>query len=211
MFRIKIAMIIGGGVLAFFGIQEFRVSSGTSSAPEEVQLLQLEGGQIPENSHLKVGPHYAIYAGSIYEYEESKYSASSTPSNSAKVNVCYYPIVSKSHPFVEAVEREDDFFEFDQIAGLVKTKRFKKIGSIPEDLLADESNVQGLVVNRVDSLDKEEKKLLKENFPKVDIDRVLILEEGRQPSSLLKSGGMIMGGLALIAVGIGLFFVGAVQ
>jgi len=208
MFRIKIAMIVLGGVLGFFGIQEFRVSSGTSSEPQHVELAQLEKGDIPKNTHLQIGSHYAVYGATIYEYEQSKYEASSGPSPSSKLTMCYYPIISLNHPFVEAMENDEDF-EFGQLAVLVKTKRFKKFGAIPDVLMTEENAVQGLVINTVDSLDREEEKLLKQRFPRIDVDNVLILQEGRKPTSLFASGGMILGGLALILVGGALFFVPA--
>jgi hypothetical protein len=71
-----------------------------------------------------------------------------------------------------------------------------------------QDSVKGLVINRIDSLDSEEEKLIKENFPSLDIDKVLILEQDRTPASLFKSMGMMAGGMLLALVGVGLFFVG---
>jgi len=207
MFRIKIAMVIGGAVLAFFGFQEFRVSSGTSSEPLAVNLAELERGEIPSNPHLTIGSHFALYGGCIYEFEQSKYG-SGQPSGSSKVTMCYYPIVSAEHPLIQAIANESEDFDFGNLAVVVKTKRFKTFGALPDDILAQENAVQGLLINKIDSLDGEEKKLLQESFPSVDVDKVLILQEGRKPSSVFLSLGMLLGGVVLSLLGIGSFFIG---
>ncbi len=59
-FRLKIALLIGGGVLAFFGGQEFLVSYGTSDKPLEVDLdldkvLILEAGRKPASLGKSLG------------------------------------------------------------------------------------------------------------------------------------------------------------
>ncbi len=208
MFRIKIAMVVGGAVLAFFGFQEFRVSSGTSSEPLAVNLAQLEAGDVPSNPHLAIGSHYALYGGCIYEFEQSKYG-SGQPSPSSKVTMCYYPIVSQEHPLIQAIADESEDFDFKNLAVVVKTKRYKTFGALPDDLIAQESSVQGLLINRIDSLDAEEKKLLRESFPSVDVDKVMILQEGRKPSSIFLSLGMMLGGMVLSLLGIGSFFIGS--
>jgi len=100
--------------------------------------------------------------------------------------------------------------EIEHFAALVKTKRFKTVGSIPDDL-EDETSVQGLVINRIKSLKGEEAKLIEETFPEIDLDKVLLLEHNRKPASLTKSLGMTFGGALLTLIGIGLFFVGGGQ
>ena len=181
-------------------------SSGTSREAKQVELAELEQGEAPTNTHLRISSHLALYGASVYEYEESKYS-SGAPSGSAKVNHCYYPIYSVEHPVMVAFANEEEIDEaqLGTFAVMVKTKRFKTVNSIP-DGIDEAASVQGLVINRIGSLDSEEKKLVKQSFPTVNFDKVLILEEGRKPSSLLITLGMLLGGLALIVVGVGLFF-----
>ena len=206
MLRIKLAAVFGGLVLAYFGIQEFRVSHGGSSEPTSTELATIEKGSAPANNHVEIGPHYAIYGGSVYQYTQGKYDHSA-PGSSTKVSYCYYPIISGEHPFIQAVMNEEEDPQFGDIAVIVKTHRFKTIGQIPEEIV-EESSVKGLVVNRIESLDKEERKLLHENFPQVDFEKVLIVEDGRRPASLLKSAGMVGGGALISLIGVALFFLG---
>jgi hypothetical protein len=84
-------------------------------------------------------------------------------------------------------------------AVLVKTKRFGTIGGIPDDLDRSEG-VTGMVVNKVSSLGTDEANLVRQNFPSIDLNKVLILEEGRRPSPIILSFGMMLGG-AVLSVG----------
>jgi len=83
---------------------------------------------------------------------------------------------------------------------IVKTKRFDTIGAIPDSYVAEDS-VQGLFINKIDSLDDEESSLIQQSFPGVDISNVLILEADRRPAAMWKLFGMIGGGVALCLLG----------
>ena len=212
MFRLKIALLFGGIMLAYFGIQEARVSSGTTMEPVKVELAELENGTTPTNGHVLVGGHVADYAGCVYEYEEE----------TQKVTHAYYPIISDDHPFFEKLGKlyekypdineapESEFPQIDDFRVLVKTKRFKTQNAIP-DGLGDESKLQGLVINLVESISREEKKMIQESFPALNFDKVLIVQEGRKPSSQMVSLGMIGGGGLLSLLGLGSFFMGRGQ
>ena len=179
MFRIKLVLIVIGGVVAFMGFEEFKVSSGASAEPVDVELATLEqGGELP-NVHARITGHIAVYGGSVYEYEQGQ-NAGGAPGVGAKVNHCYYPILSIEHPFIQAVASDNENADFDNFAVIVKTDRFKTVGAIPDGIDAVDS-IQGLVVNRITSLDSEEKDLVRQSFPGVNLDKLLILEDGRAP------------------------------
>lgn len=204
MFRVKLALIVIGGFVAFMGFEEFKVSSGASAEPVDVELASLEkGGELP-NVHARITKHIAVYAGSVYEYEQGKYE-SGPPGAGSKVNHCYYPILSAEHPFIEALANDNPDADLDNFAVIIKTERFATVGSIPDGFDAVES-IQGLVVNRITSLDSEEQDLVRQSFPNVDLNKLLILEDGRAPASIAKSGGMMAGGGLLSLVGLGLLF-----
>ena len=61
--------------------------------------------------------------------------------------------------------------------------------------------MQGLVVNRIEELGSEEKDLLRQDYPGLDFNKCLILEEGRQPSEFGAVFLMGGGGLALLLGG----------
>ena len=209
MFRVKIAAIIGGLVLTYFGVQEFRVGMGASTEPTAAELVVIENGETPESNHLLIGQHVADYVGCVYEYTEG----------SDKVNHMYYPIISEENSFFDELAAlygkygnqndipDGEYPEIHDFTVLVKTKRFKNRRSIPEGLVS-EDKVQGLVINLIDSLDAEEKQLIQSQFPEVNLDEVLILEEGRKPASMIVSGAMIAGGILLSLLGLGWLLMG---
>ncbi len=214
MFRIAIAIIIGGGFLAFHGFKENKLSSLCQEDADKIELQELEGGKELSNMHIEIGHHWAIYSQCIYEYSQSKYN-SAEPDSSTTVTSVSYPIISEQHPFNMALNKlqakygslenlpENEIPEFKDFRVLVKTDRFKTIGSIPDNW--DElQSVKGLVINEIDDLDKDEIKLLKQNWPHLDTDKVLILEIGREPSSASASMGMMGGGGLISIAGVGL-------
>jgi len=217
MFRLKIVIIVVGAFLAFDGFKEWKVSRGTSTKPDAVELSELEKSPDISNNHLKVGDHIAIYSDCVYQYEV-KDGETGEPTSEAKVYHTYYPIISHDHPHIreidDMVEKYGDvdkipdaeWPELEKFTVLVKTGKFKTLGDIPDEWKNFES-LQGLVINRIHSLSGEEKDLVQSSFPTLDLEKLLIIEEGRVPSSGLKSGILMGGGAILILVGLGLFFV----
>ena len=68
--------------------------------------------------------------------------------------------------------------------------------------LAAEDTLTGMVINEIDGLGSEERKLLESSYPGVDFKQVLIFEPGRKPMSTGAVYGMLGGGILLILAGI---------
>lgn len=212
MFRIKIIFIVAGIFIGYMGYEEFAVSQKASSPAAEVELHALETSSELSNNYIRIGEHWSIYPGSIYEYKVGKYETGD-PDDNTSVTHTYYPIISNAHPYIiktdalfqkygDAANIPDSVWpEFKQFTVLVKTKRFKTIGSIPDDWL-ESASLEGLVINRIENLDAEETDLLLQSFPHINLNNVLIVEEARQPSSKGKSLGMMGGGGILSLFGL---------
>lgn len=213
MGRIKVLLLIGGGFLAFFGYQEFKLGNDASQTPVAVDLAKLEAGEPLPNVHVQVGEHICIYTASVYRYNTSSSDEEATASS--KVQFAYFPIISQAHPWfaearaataryggdVDAVP-EKEWPEIKQFAVLVKTSsRFPTVGSIPDEWGEGEA-VSGLVINRVKKLSGEERDMIQQSFPQLDLEKVLILEEGRRPKSAVASLGMAGGGVLLAMAGL---------
>jgi hypothetical protein len=212
MFRLKLILIIIGATLIFKGYEEFKVSQKTSDVASEVELADLEKSGALENNYVTIGEHWAVFPACIYEYKTSKYD-SKEPNNSTKVTSTYYPIISNAHPYIVTTDAlalqyggydkipDEKRPDFKQFAILVKTNKYKTIGAIPEDWL-EQNQVTGLVVNEVDPLESDEMNLLRENFPRLNFDKVLILEQDRVPSSNVASFGIMSGGGLVCVIGL---------
>lgn len=210
-FRFILVLLILGGVGFYKGVQELNVRLASGRTPLNVELLELESGMIPETYFLEIGSHWAVYDALIYSYNEGQRNDSS---DELKLNYAFYPVISDQHPYNVAIDKlleeygnnvpEKLIPEFRNFTVLVKTKRFKTVGDIPANWDYMES-IEGLVINRLGKLESDEKALILDIFPALDLDTVLILEEGRSVSSIgllilyFAGGGLfILGGLFLI-------------
>lgn len=214
MSRLLLVVATIGGVLGYTGYEEYTASQGASPEPTYVDLAELEQGSIPENNHLVIGPHWRIYFGSVFEYEQDVWEFGG-PDPEARVNYTYYPIISHDHPFVpQLATLEEEYGDLARLPGsvlpedasdisvLVKTHAFKTVASIP-DGWSDSEEIQGLVINRIESLDPKVKKLIRKRFPSARVDEILLLEEGREPSSRGSAFAELGGGALLIFIGLG--------
>lgn len=215
MGRLKLIIIIAGGFLAFMGFEEYKVSEGTTGEAAALDVAALESGAVEvSNPHVMLGDHVASYWDCIYQYQQSK-ASTGEPGPDARVNHVYYPVISVNNPYLAEVAAFQKKYEnsdtqpadseiptIKQVAILAKTTEFKTIGDIP-DGLADMTGLEGLIVNKIESLDSDEINLLRQGFPGFDPEKVLLLEVGRKPSSKVKSLGFMAGGGLLSLLGLG--------
>jgi hypothetical protein len=212
MLRFTFGLIGLGGVLCFIGYQDFKASEGAAAEPQAASLIKLEHGIDPPNKHIEIGEHVAVYDALVYTYEEEGFS--SEVDESTRIQYCFYPIVSLAHPFVTTVLGSDGKPLHEEITSenledfkvVIRTGRFDKVGDLPRHTLAREEKVSGLIFNGWGSLDAEDKRLLKEMFPKVELEKLIIVHENRQPASTAFSFGMIGGGGLLAIVGVVMLF-----
>lgn len=200
--RFKLFLLIVAGALAYFGWREYTLSMSAKSEPTEVTAADIEAGRIPDNCHLVIKDAIALYPASVYHYKKSKYS-SAEPGPDTKTSDVLYPVVSMNHPFSKALDSgassEAALKEaLSSVSIIVKSDRFKTIGSIPAKIDSIKS-LQGLVLNKVEKIGSKEADLLRSSFPKLDTSTVVLVEEGRKPRPLALGMGMMAGGRLLFA------------
>lgn len=202
MIRIKLILVVFGCLIAFFGWKEVVLSRHAKPQAEEVSVAALEEGKIPENGHVVIKNALAVYPLAVYHYTKSKYS-NSAPTDNTNINDAIYPVVSMSHPLAKALATEHPdknavHQALSSVAVVVKTRRFTTVGSIPNQV-EDVGNLEGLVLNAVESLPQKDVDLLRKSIPQIDASKVVIIEQGRQPKPLVAGLGMVAGG-ALAAI-----------
>ena len=209
--KLKLALVFAGGVIAWLGYNEFRLSEHATESPQPVELAEIEAGRVPDNPHLEIGPHWRMYQELLFRYEASGEATDDTP-----IEYAYYPVLSAEHPYFRALDdaREEgieqianDFPTVQSFSVLVKTKQFKTVGSLPEGWGKGEP-VSGLVVNRIYKLKKDEAELLALSFPGVDLDHVLVLQEGRTPTSRMLVFALLGGGAGTSLAGVAWLLLG---
>ncbi|MGE0487628.1 MAG: hypothetical protein AB7S38_00285 [Vulcanimicrobiota bacterium] len=207
MLRLVLIIFVGAGMLIFHGVSEYKLSKGVSTTPEVISLEELEKG-VPANPYRTIDEHVPMGAGSIY-YGELE---------SDSIDYAYYPIFTDAE-VAEAVETlapkhggDADQITFAEAFTvltphvIVKTKRWRTKTALGKAIDEDKfpTKVTGMVVNEIDSLKGDERKLLKENFAKLDVDNCVLFEEGRQPSSGGYAFGVMAAGSLLGLLGLGL-------
>jgi hypothetical protein len=217
--RLNLALIGLGALLGWVGYDEFKVSEEASPQAQQVELAALEAGQIPDNTHLEIGPHWRMYQELVFRYELDRGQTEEDLTDGTKVDYSYFPILSHTHPLMRQLANLEQLYgSLDEVpeeqlpavegfAVLVKTHTYKRVSDLPPIRWAEGEPVRGLVVNRIQELESDEVELIRQSFPKVAIANLLILEHGRKPASAKKAFGMMGGGAGLGLSGIGLFAV----
>ncbi len=209
----RLLLVIAGiGVLiAWDGTKELRLSKGATVEPLAISLSEIEAGNVPDNPHLAVGEHWSMNHELVFSYSTKRTETEGDPGPAQRLDVSYYPIVATDNEYFRVLgDLLQLYGDFDSIPeerlpqletfhAIVRTDRFATVGDLPEPGWDVSPGVTGMVANRVRSLSTDEVALIRQSFPAVDLERVLIIEEGRKPSSATKSYGMIGGG-ALVAI-----------
>jgi hypothetical protein len=191
--RVLVFTVAIGLFLINSGWDNLELRQGTGASPVDVNVEQIEAGTLPESAYWKVGEHVAVTQVGVYEYSAPK-GATGEPGAGTPVTVYYYPIISKA-----AAARVDATGEFRDFTVVVKTRRFRTVGALPKQA-SEERGIEGMAISRVVPLGKKERVEFLELFPNADLDKLVILEEGRTPATALGSYARMAGGGALCLV-----------
>ena len=213
MVRLALVLIVLGGASIYFGVQEFMLAGIAKPEPQELTCKQLHDAGYGDNAHVSID-EFCTTDAFVYTAD------SSNPSRFLSVFIPLMPTDSDYHlayvnlearfaageeiteADVEAIEKLADF------AIILKTTQLRSQSDVMGFPTPGE-RLQGLIINRIESLQEEERKLLRSSYPQADFDKVLILEHGRKPAA----GGMLAaylgGGGLLVLVAIGLLLRGS--
>jgi hypothetical protein len=203
MSRFIIAMIVGGGVLVFMTVQDLRLRSIAKDKPQYITCADLQAKGPGENVHVMLGEY--LLCSFSYVYEEKSAGTWS------KVWVPAVPVGGAYHQQLLAQVDEqgnvpDNFPLPNDVKVIIKSNDVDNEAELLA--LGNQQTLQGMVVNLVDSLGSEEKKILQESYPSVNFDECYIIEVDRKPASTGKLLGTGLGGLGLMAAGGFIFLAG---
>lgn len=180
------------------GCEETRIAWRCTAAPVEVDVEQLEKGISPGSDYLTLGPHIGVVEGGVYEYKVKKGHEKDPVTDSTPITKVYYPVFSKNHPLAQG----EDPAKAAWFKVLIETDRYKTVGEMkraqPEGTPLAMPPITGVVINVIDPLDQEERRLLQEGFPLLSLDAVTVLEEGRTPMSRVGALGVLIAGLLVL-------------
>lgn len=181
-----------GVVLIVIGIMEMVRNRGASATPEEITLKQLIARGTEGNPNVAIRD-FRLADNFVYEVK----------GKSTRWNKVCIPIV----PADEAPRMPGPFRPTSVRAILMSYNAHNEA-----EVLAFRNRPRlEALVNRIGSLDSEEKKLLEQSYPGTDFSQCIILLEGRKPFSGVVVGGMLGGGVLMLLIGGGILGYAFVQ
>ena len=191
LIRFAIVLIVAGGALGYYGWSEYQLGSGSSDTPQEITLAELAENGPGNNAHVKV-TNLALLDNYVVEEDKKTHRWSKL----------YVPAVG-----IETPTDEDGMPIASKFNVLIKSSKYSSEASAAA-LWAKES-ITGVVINKIASLGSDEKRLIAQSYPTVNISTVWIVEEGRKPTSSVTAMAMMGGGALLILLTIGFMVKGA--
>lgn len=206
-----LAITLGGGIaLIHSGWNDLVLRQGTSESPVEVSIEQLEAGELPDSPFWRIGEHVAMTNVGVYQYSRHR-GEKAEPTAKTAVQFYYYPVISKQHSLLAgAPSMGNPSVAFDRVSMpaspafedftvLVKTRRYATVGALPTRA-TEGAQIQGMAINRVARLSDKERKEFATLFPHLDLDKLVIFEEGRSPAAGSRPYAAIVAGCAVCLV-----------
>lgn len=191
MSRIVVICIVIGCMLVFFGYQEMRLSRVAKETPQTIKCADLAAKGPGDNAHI-----------TLTDYDFTNQFVYQSKSGGATWQKVYVPAIPQSGNLVELMKSHAS----PDIKVIVKSAKVHSEADL--NALAKAGTFQGMVVNEIDSLGSDERKLLTESYPNIDFAKVWIVEHARHPSGSGKVFAFMGGGTTLAVAGVGLFLIG---
>ncbi len=175
-------LILGIALIFFGGMQEialWRVGGREPARRSCAELVQYGPGP---NVHLLLTDARLLSSAFVYEVRGRHWSVAWVPAVPEGLGI------DRTAP--ELLE---------QVAVLVKLPRARSMADVLA--AAEAEQLQGMVVNEIESLGPEEQARLERQYPGVDFARCWIFEVGRRPSSLwLVAASLLVGTMMVLYV-----------
>jgi hypothetical protein len=197
MARFKLWILVVGIAVAYFSWKGWKLAGVVQAEPQVITCAELARDGYGDNAHVVLTDFYIATAEFVYEERRSGKEWSKV----------WLPVVSMHSEYVkrlgalpddaEEIPLAEDFrviLQSEHVEGLDGLRAFGELERLP-----------GVVINEVDSLDSDTKKLLQESFPSVDLDGCWILDHQRKAPGAAR-GLLFMGfGVLLVAWAVRLF------
>jgi hypothetical protein len=185
MGRVKLVVILLGAVVTFVGFQEWRLALKAKPEPQQITLDQLAAQGPGGNAHITLSGYAPC--GNFIVYESGRRGGS--------WRKVWIPLVSANSGFVPGAGLPSN------VRVIFKTTKAKD----EQDLSAILNNgapFTGMVINEIESMGGQEKRLLESNYQGIDVSKCYIVQHGRGPAGPAQVLGMMGGGGALVLVGL---------
>lgn len=176
MIRFILAIGVLGAVFTFMGFRDFLHASKAGAVPDQLTAAQLiargaEGNPYVEISSFEIGDNFV--------YEEQQ--------DTKRWNKVWIPFGDAQEMMTPGAP----------VKAVMKSDRVKSEMDIGGEF--GKAVVRGMVMNAIESLGSEEKKILSGSYPGSDVDNLLIVDVSKDPAAM-KQKGATFGGIGLLAL-----------
>lgn len=171
--RIKILVIVLGGFLVFWGFRELSLSGKAKSRPQQITCAELIANGPGDNAYVQLSDFVGCAQWFVYEGQ----------GENGPYKKVYLPAVELEgawHKQVLALlaagKTDADVPEPQNVRLLLKLNDMKNPDAVQQ--VIDQDVVTGMIVNSIEKLESQERRLLRQGYPNLDIDGCCILEIG---------------------------------
>jgi hypothetical protein len=194
--------LIFGVVLVFVGIKELRLREQSSDVPHEITCAELAATGPGDNRHV-VMREFVFLPDYVYSTRFGAWDGAVVPCVSFEalnqeiadvLGISELEVAALSEPRWEEAAEQIDLADFE----------FRVCVSLPAadgEAYVDEMGAQDAIQGTIMSaLQSEEREILSESYPLVDLAECWILVAGRKPGTAESAWGLVVGGVALLVV-----------
>lgn len=195
--RINAALVVGGFMLGFMGVQEMRLAAAAKAEPQRITCADLSARGPGDNAHVELTNFILCTQSYVYEGR-----AANSPWD--KVWVPAVPVGGAFHQQVMQLLATQPNFAGpmpvpSDIKVLVKSTRTRN--DMEMTTLSNRPSLRGVVVNKIESLGKDELKLLQQSYPGTNFSSCYIMHEGRALGNASMNLAYFGGAAVLVLLG----------
>jgi hypothetical protein len=191
--RILVGTAVLGAVLFFMGFQDWRLATKAQGNPQIITAAQLEANGPGNNAHIILSDFQMCEWSFVYETEGR---------NKEKWKWVWLPVVPLDSPYVQQLQAMAQAGQQnappppDHVRIIVKSNKAASEAGVHNMAMAN--TLQGMVINEIESLGGEERRLLSESYPGIDFSNCWIVQADRKPAgsaqvmALMGAGGTLV-------------------
>ncbi len=194
--RMLLALLVAGIGAITFGVKHWTLASACQATPQVLTGMELQQQGWGNNANIELTKAATL-----------KCWVSCTETTSSRR---FQASTTKLSAFIPMISLESDYMKYLDKFYSVKANEDKdpempkefccilKLPDIKDDVdverVAGLNRYNGVIINSIDSLSSDQKRLLREEFPGVNLSSVAILEYNRIPQSTAKGVSFVAGG-----------------
>lgn len=174
MIRIILGLGVLGAIFTFMGFRDFLHASKAGAEPDKLTAAQLIARGVDGNPYVEIS-NFGVGENFVYEEENGRWN---------KVWIPFGDIGEMMMPGTP-------------VKGVLKSSRVKSQMELEGEF--GREVIRGMVMNAIESLGSEEKKILSESYPGSDVGNLIIVDVSKDPAAM-KQHGLTFGGIGVVAL-----------